>query len=201
MDESSAESDHMGMGRCSGIDRNGIVAVVSLASSFGVSSVSACSRSVGFDEGKAGKSSLAEGYCIRHLPGTLGTGSIAGAASALALGGPGSLFWIMISGVLGMGLKYAETTLACAYQRPDGKGGWIGGAMILLGEKKKQVFLSVCFCLCCLFAALGVGCMAPAGAIISGRTRLFAFPFLYGRHRGFAFMAVAFRKRQKDPGN
>ena len=39
--------------------------------------------------------------------------------------------------------------------------------MILLGEKKKQVFLSVCFCLCCLFAALGVGCMAPAGAIIS----------------------------------
>ncbi len=101
------------------------------------------------------------------LAGTLGTGSIAGAASALALGGPGSLFWIMISGVLGMGLKYAETTLACAYQHPDGKGGWIGGAMILLGEKKKQVFLSVCFCLCCLFAALGVGCMAPAGAIIS----------------------------------
>ncbi len=109
------------------------------------------------------------------LAGTLGIGSIVGVASALALGGAGALVWMLVSGVLGMALKYAETVLACAYQRRQGEG-WIGGAMVLLGEVKHHVWLSVCFSLFTLIAAFGVGCMAPSAAICEGASNLFSLP-------------------------
>ena len=106
------------------------------------------------------------------LAGTLGIGSIVGVASAIVLGGPGALIWMLVSGGLGMALKYAETSLACAYQVRSGTG-WIGGAMILLGNVRNRVFLSVCFSLCCLFAAFGVGAMAPSAAICTSLQSLF----------------------------
>lgn len=106
------------------------------------------------------------------LAGTLGVGSIAGAASAMALGGAGALFWLLLSSLLGMGLKYAETILACAYQKRKADR-WIGGAMILLGEVRNHPFLSVCFSLSCLLAAFGVGSMAPSGAICTSLQTIF----------------------------
>lgn len=121
--------------------------------------VCALFRALSGERGKAARSNL-----FTALAGTLGIGSIVGAAGALALGGAGALFWLLVSGVVGMVLKYAETMLACAYQRPCA-GGFIGGAMILLGEVKGRTGLAVVFSLCCLAAAFGVGCMAPASAI------------------------------------
>ncbi len=124
-------------------------------------------RALHGEQGKEARSSL-----YTALAGTLGIGSIVGAASALALGGAGALFWLMVSGLAGMVLKYVETTLACAYQRPRA-GGFIGGAMILLGEVRGRVFLSVCFSLCVLVAAFGIGSMAPSSAITGSLCTLF----------------------------
>ncbi len=115
--------------------------------------------------GEKGKQARADFYTA--LAGTLGIGSMIGVASAIALGGPGALIWMFVSGWLGMALKYAETTLACSYQVFEDHH-WIGGTMILLGRVKHHLFLSVCFSLSCLFAAFGVGNMVPSAAICTG---------------------------------
>ena len=63
------------------------------------------------------------------LAGTVGTGNVAGVAGAIALGGPGAVFWMWMSGFLGMATKYAEVVLAMRYRSKDGEGNWIGGPM------------------------------------------------------------------------
>lgn len=101
------------------------------------------------------------------LAGTLGVGSIVGVAAAIALGGPGALFWMGVSALFGMVLKYAEITVSCAYQKKQPNGRMLGGAMVLLGEVRRHPFWSVCFCLFCMLAAFGVGNLAPASTITS----------------------------------
>ena len=57
------------------------------------------------------------------LAATVGTGNIAGVAGAIAIGGPGAVFWMWVSAFLGMGVKYAEGLLAVRYRQPDGRAG------------------------------------------------------------------------------
>ena len=63
------------------------------------------------------------------LAATVGTGNIAGVAGAIAIGGPGAVFWMWVSALLGMCTKYAEVTLAIKYRQRNKEGDWVGGPM------------------------------------------------------------------------
>ncbi len=86
------------------------------------------------------------------LSATVGTGNIAGVAGAIALGGPGAVFWMWISALLGMCTKFAEVTLAVNFRERNTEGDWVGGPMYYIknGLSKKWHFLAY------LYAALGV---------------------------------------------
>ena len=63
------------------------------------------------------------------LAATVGTGNIVGVTGAIALGGPGAVFWMEISALLGMATKFSEVTLATKYREKNDKGDWVGGPM------------------------------------------------------------------------
>ena len=86
------------------------------------------------------------------LAATVGTGNIAGVAGAIAIGGPGALFWMWISAILGMCTKFSEVTLAVHFRERNEKGDYVGGPMYYIknGLKKHWHWLAV------LFAAFGV---------------------------------------------
>lgn len=99
------------------------------------------------------------------LAATLGTGNIVGVSTAIALGGPGAVFWCWITGILGMATAYCECYLSVLYKKKDSAGLYRGGPMYIweYGLKRKSVgkfyaFLTV-------IAAFGVGCATQANAI------------------------------------
>ena len=104
------------------------------------------------------------------LAGTLGVGNIVGVASAIAMGGFGSIFWMWISALCAMILKYAEIVLAIAH-RPKGeenRGGamwYIKDGLSLLKNKKLGVFLSGMFATLCVVDALSMGCIVQVNAL------------------------------------
>ena len=95
---------------------------------------------------------------MTSLSATIGTGNIAGVATALALGGPGALFWMWITALLGMATKYAEAVCAVRFREQDAKGNYSGGPMYYitkgLGERARP--LAIFFAVCGLFGFLGV---------------------------------------------
>lgn len=93
------------------------------------------------------------------LAATVGTGNIAGVAGAIALGGPGAVFWMWISAFLGMILKYAEVVLAVRFRQPAGDGSYLGGPMYYIrsGLNPRFRFLAVMYSLFGVIAAFGVG--------------------------------------------
>ena len=86
------------------------------------------------------------------LAATVGTGNVAGVAGAIAIGGPGAIFWMWISALLGMCTKYSEVTLAVHFREKNSQGDWVGGPMYYIknGLKKHWHWLAY------LFSALGV---------------------------------------------
>lgn len=86
------------------------------------------------------------------LAATVGTGNVAGVAGAIAIGGPGAVFWMWISAILGMCTKFAEVTLAVHFREANSKGDLVGGPMYYIknGLDNKWHFLAY------LFAAFGV---------------------------------------------
>ena len=92
-----------------------------------------------------------QGVCMA-LVATVGTGNIAGVAGAIAIGGPGAVFWVWVSAVLGMCTKFAEVTLAVYYRETNKEGDLVGGPMYYIknGLGKNWQFLAV------LFSAFGV---------------------------------------------
>ncbi len=93
------------------------------------------------------------------LAATVGTGNIAGVAGAIAIGGPGSIFWMWVAALLGMVVKYAEVVLAVRYREPDGQGSFRGGPMYYIknGLGTKWAWLGGLFCVFGMVAAFGVG--------------------------------------------
>ncbi len=106
------------------------------------------------------------------LGGSVGTGNIAGVASAIAIGGPGAIFWMWVSGVIGMATKYAEVLLAMRYRKRGADGAPVGGTMycILLGMGKGAAPLAVLFAAFTLLASLGCGNMVQVNTIASAVT-------------------------------
>lgn len=101
------------------------------------------------------------------LASTVGTGNIAGVTGAVALGGPGAIFWMWTSAFVGMVTKYSEVTLAVKYRERNAKGDWVGGPMYYiangLGEKWK--WLAVLFSIFGAIAALGTGNITQSNTI------------------------------------
>ena len=118
------------------------------------------------------------------LAATIGTGNIAGVATAVAIGGPGAVFWMWISAFFGMMTKYAEAVLAVYYRKRNISGEWCGGAMYYLEEglKGKRGIgrfarpLAVLFAAFCALAALGIGNMTQANSIAASMQSAFGVP-------------------------
>jgi len=99
------------------------------------------------------------------LASTVGTGNIAGVATALTLGGPGALFWLWLSGLLGMCTKFAEIVIALHYREPDATGTMRGGAMYTLRKGLGLPWLGGVFALLTSMAAFGIGNMVQANSV------------------------------------
>lgn len=99
------------------------------------------------------------------LASTVGTGNIAGVATALTLGGPGALFWLWLSGLLGMCTKFAEIVIALHYREPDATGTMRGGAMYTLRKGLGLPWLGGIFALLTAIAAFGIGNMVQANSV------------------------------------
>src|SRR5918997_3420959 len=98
------------------------------------------------------------------LASTVGVGNIAGVATALSIGGPGALFWLWVSGLLGMGTKYAEIVIALHYREPDATGVMRGGPMYTL-RKRGLGWLGGIFAALTALAAFGIGNMVQANSV------------------------------------
>jgi AGCS family alanine or glycine:cation symporter len=98
------------------------------------------------------------------LASTVGVGNIAGVATAITIGGPGALFWLWVSGLLGMGTKYAEIVIAMHYRERDAKGVMRGGAMYTL-KARGLGWLGAVFALLTSLAAFGIGNMVQANSV------------------------------------
>lgn len=102
------------------------------------------------------------------LAATVGTGNIAGVAGAIALGGPGSLFWMWICGVFGMVTKYAEAVLSVVYRGKSPAGEPLAGPMYMIREGMGSKFhwLGVLYCLFGCLAAFGMGNATQVNAVV-----------------------------------
>ena len=96
---------------------------------------------------------------MTSLSATIGTGNIAGVAGAIAIGGPGAVFWMWVIAVLGIATKYAEAVLAVNYREVDGLGNHVGGPMYYIrnGLGPKWQWLAVLFALFGMLAGFGIG--------------------------------------------
>ncbi len=103
------------------------------------------------------------------LAATVGTGNIAGVTGAIAVGGPGAVFWMWISALFGMVTKYAEVVLAVNYRERNAKGDYVGGPMYYIknGMGEKWKWLAVLFSLLAAVAAFGIGNMTQVNTIAS----------------------------------
>lgn len=110
------------------------------------------------------------------LAATIGTGNIAGVATALLAGGPGAVFWMWVSAILGMATAYAETELGLRYRRRDGEGNWLSGAMVYLEKGVGCKWLAVIYAFLCLTASFGMGSMVQANAISETFDAVFSMP-------------------------
>lgn len=102
------------------------------------------------------------------LAATLGTGNIAGVATAIVTGGPGAVFWMWVSAFVGMMTSYAEKSLGIKYRYRDSNGDWVGGAMIYMERGLGWRWLACFFSVCCIFASFGIGNMAQVNSIACG---------------------------------
>ncbi|MEE9369690.1 MAG: sodium:alanine symporter family protein [Pontiella sp.] len=106
------------------------------------------------------------------LSATIGTGNIAGVATAIVLGGPGAVFWMWITALVGMATKYTSCTLAVMYRKIHADGSASGGPMYFLSlglkNKKLGAFLGSAFALFGIGASFGAGNMVQANSVVGG---------------------------------
>jgi len=101
------------------------------------------------------------------LAATIGTGNIVGVATAVALGGPGAVLWMWLTGVFGIATKYSEALLAVKYRVKTSDGSMLGGPMYALAHGLNMKWLAVLFCVFTALAAFGIGNMVQANSIAS----------------------------------
>ncbi len=104
---------------------------------------------------------------MTSLSATIGTGNIAGVATAIFLGGPGALFWMWCTALVGMATKYSEAVLAVRFREVDEAGNHVGGPMYYIknGLGSKWTWLGTAFAVFGLFAGFGIGNMVQANSV------------------------------------
>ena len=105
------------------------------------------------------------GSLATALAATIGTGNIIGVSTAIALGGPGAVFWTWITGILGMSTKYAESLLSMQYRQKNEAGNFVGGPMYVLEKGLNMKILAVLFAVFTALATFGTGCAIQSKAI------------------------------------
>lgn len=99
------------------------------------------------------------------LAATLGTGNIIGVSTAVALGGPGAIFWCWITGILGMATAYSECYLSVLFRSKNDDGVYVGGPMYVLKNGLHNKSIGGVYAFCTLLAAFGVGCTTQANSV------------------------------------
>jgi len=99
---------------------------------------------------------------------TVGTGNIVGVATAIALGGPGAVFWLWLTGLVGMVTKYAESLLAVKFRVVAANGTMAGGPMYYIERGLHQKWLAVLFACLTVVASFGIGNLTQANAVATG---------------------------------
>ncbi|MFC1724920.1 alanine/glycine:cation symporter family protein [candidate division KSB1 bacterium] len=111
------------------------------------------------------------------LAATVGTGNIAGVATAIVAGGPGALFWMWIVGLFGMATKYSEAVLAVKFRKKDKAGTLSGGPMYYISEGIGWKWLGVLFAVFASISAFGIGNMVQSNSVADGLNEAFGIPF------------------------
>lgn len=109
------------------------------------------------------------------LASTVGTGSIAGVSTAIIFGGPGAVFWLWISAILGMMTGCIEKILAVHFRQRDSKRGWHGGPMYYIEHGLHAKPLAVWFAVACVLASLGGGNLVQANSIAKSMEHAFGW--------------------------
>lgn len=112
------------------------------------------------------------------LAATVGTGNIAGVATAIVLGGPGALFWMWCTALVGMATKYCEVVLAVHFREKNSHNHFVGGPMYAIknGLGRKWAWLGACFALFGGLASFGIGNMVQVNSMAASLTVSFAIP-------------------------
>ena len=112
------------------------------------------------------------------LSATVGTGNIAGVATAIYFGGPGAIFWMWIIALFGMATKYAEAVLAVSYRETDDLGNYVGGPMYYIrnGLGDNWRWMATAFAFFAMFAAFGIGNMVQSNSVAHEITATFQIP-------------------------
>ena len=120
------------------------------------------------NDAKAGSITPFQAVCTA-LAATVGTGNIAGVAGAIAFGGPGAVFWMWVSALLGMCTKFVEVTLAVHFRERNDKGDYVGGPMYYIknGLGKNWMWLAYIFAVLGVLTVFGTGNATQVNAIIT----------------------------------
>ncbi len=110
------------------------------------------------------------------LAATIGTGSIAGVATAITIGGAGAVFWMWVSAFFGMMTVFAENVLGIYYRKRNEKGEWVGGAMYYIQYGLGTKWLAIMFSIFCVCASFGMGNMAQSNSISDAMSTTFNVP-------------------------
>ena len=118
---------------------------------------------------------------MTSLSATIGTGNIAGVATAISLGGPGAVFWMWMTALVGMGTKYAEAVCAVRFREKDENGNFVGGPMYYIqnGMGANWRWLAITFALFAGIAGFGIGNMVQSNSIADALYTTFDIPHLY----------------------
>lgn len=107
---------------------------------------------------------------------TVGTGNIAGVATAIAIGGPGAMFWMWVTGLVGMATKYAEAVLAVKYREVDENGNMSGGPMYYISNGLGWKWMGVLFAVFAVVASFGIGNMVQSNSVADALRSTFNVP-------------------------
>lgn len=116
------------------------------------------------------------GALTTALSSTIGTGNIIGVGTAIALGGPGAVLWMWLTGIFGMATKYSETLIALKYRVKSEDGSMIGGAMYALRRGLNLKKLSVAFAFLASICGFGIGCMVQSNGVAENLLTNFGVP-------------------------
>lgn len=127
-----------------------------------------------FDKSQKGEGEVTAFQAVATaLAATVGTGNIAGVATAIALGGPGAVFWMWVAAILGMTTKFSEVVLAVQYREKTEDGRFVGGPMYYIQNGLHQKWLAMIFAIFGALAAFGIGNMVQSNSVAASLTATF----------------------------